>query len=128
MAQILLVEPDTVLAKTYAAALMKRGHHILRAQDAQSAINACDAVTPDCIILEVLLPHHNGIEFIYELRSHADWHDIPVIINSQLPLERLELDTATMQQLAIRSYCYKPDTSLSVLDELVDSITKVTEP
>lgn len=127
MAQILLVEPDTVLAKTYAAALMKHGHHILRAQDAQSAINACDAVTPDCIILEVLLPHHNGVEFLYELRSHADWHDIPVIINSLLPLDRLQLDKATMQQLAVKAYCYKPDTSLAVLEQLIEDIEKVAE-
>lgn len=126
MAQILLVEPDTVLAKTYAAALSNSGHHLLRAQDAQSAINATDTVRPDCIILEVRLPRHNGVEFLYELRSHADWQDIPVIILSQLSLDGVGLDEAKMNELGVRAFCYKPDTNLLTLTTMVDEIVQVS--
>lgn len=119
MAQILLVEPDTVLAKTYAASLQKSGHHILRAQDAQSAINATDSVTPDCIVLEIQLPQHNGVEFLYELRSHADWQAIPVIILSQLPVDRIGLDETKMTELGVRAFCYKPETSLMTLNTMI---------
>lgn len=125
MAQILLVEPDTVLAKTYAAALTNNGHHILRAQDAQSAINATDVVRPDCIVLEVRLPGHNGIEFLYELRSHTDWQDIPVIVLSQLSLDRVGLDETKMNELGVGAFCYKPDTSLTTLNVLVEDITRM---
>lgn len=126
MAQILLVEPDTVLAKTYAAALHDNGHHLLRAQDAQSAINATDSVRPDCIILEIRLPRHNGVEFLYELRSHADWQDIPVIILSQLSLDRAGLNSAKMAELGVRAFCYKPDTNLLTLTTMVDEIVQVS--
>ncbi len=126
MAQILLVEPDTVLAKTYAAALQARGHHLLRAQDAQSAINATDAVRPDCIILELRLPRHNGVEFLYELRSHADWQDIPVIILSQLSLDRAGLDETKMSELGVKVFCYKPDTNLLTLTTMVEEIIQVS--
>lgn len=124
MAQVLLVEPDTVLAKTYAAALMAEGHHVLRAQDAQSAVNATDAVQPDCIVLEMQLPQHNGVEFLYELRSHADWQTIPVIILSQLSPEQLNLDRAAMTELGVRSYCYKPDTTLLTLNTMIDDVVR----
>lgn len=124
MAQILLVEPDTVLAKTYAASLMSSGHHILRAQDAQSAITACDTVRPDCIVLEMLLPQHNGVEFLYELRSHADWQDIPIIILSHMTLDRLGLDEVALEKLGVSAYCYKPDTSLTTLQLLIADTTK----
>lgn len=127
MAQILLVEPDSILAKTYAASLTQRGHHILRAQDAQSAINATDAVTPDCIVLEIQLPHHNGIEFLYELRSHADWQTIPVIILSQVALDRIGLDKDKMKELGVVGFCYKPETSLTMLNMLVEDIVKATQ-
>lgn len=120
MAQILLVEPDSILAKTYAAALGQSGHHVLRAEDAQSAINATDSVRPDCIILEVQLPRHNGIEFLYELRSHADWQSIPVIVLSQLTLDKVGLDKVKMKELGVIGYCYKPDTSLTTLNVLVE--------
>lgn len=124
MAQILLVEPDTVLAKTYAAALVQAGHHVLRAQDAQSAVNATDSVLPDCIVLEIRLPQHNGIEFLYELRSHADWQAIPVIVQSQLPFEQTGLNEPTMQELGIAGYCYKPETSLTTLCVLIEDILR----
>jgi len=122
MAQILLVEPDTILAKTYAAFLQRAGHHVLRAGDAQSAINACDAVQPDCIVLEIQLPQHNGIEFLYELRSHADWQRIPVIILSQRTTDQLSMDAPKMLELGINGFCYKPDTSLTTLQVLIDDI------
>jgi two-component system phosphate regulon response regulator PhoB len=125
MAQILLVEPDTVLAKTYATALQRSGHHILRAQDAQSAINATDAVTPDCIVLEIQLPSHNGVEFLYELRSHADWQQIPVIILSQLTLDRINLDQTKMEELGVKAFCYKPDTSLMTLEAMIEQVLQV---
>lgn len=124
MAQVLLVEPDTVLAKTYAAALMDDGHHVLRAQDAQSAVNATDLVRPDCIVLEMLLPEHNGVEFLYELRSHADWQDIPVIILSQASPEQLRLDRATMAELGVRAFCYKPDTTLTTLTTMINEVVQ----
>ncbi len=127
MAQILLVEPDTVLAKTYAAALTKSGHHILRAQDAQSAINATDTVRPDCIVLEVQLPGHNGIEFLYELRSHADWQAIPVIILSQLAVDRVGLDETKMTELGVRAFCYKPQTNLMTLNTMVEDIVRTVK-
>ena len=127
MAQILLVEPDAILAKTYAAALTTEGHHVLRASEAQSAISACDAVTPDVIILEIQLPRHNGVEFLYELRSHADWQSIPVVVLSQLPLQRLELDETGMEQLGIRAYCYKPDTNLMTLTTMIEEMATVHE-
>lgn len=124
MAQILLVEPDAILAKTYAAALARSGHHVLRAQDAQSAVNATDSVRPDCVILEVQLPLHNGVEFLYELRSHADWQTIPVIIQSQLSLDRIGLDEAMMAELGVTGFCYKPETSLTTLRLMVDDILR----
>lgn len=127
MAQVLLVEPDIVLAKTYAAALTVGGHHVLRASEAQSAVNACDAVRPDIIVLEMQLPRHNGVEFIYELRSHADWQSIPIIILSQLRLERLNLGEDDMAALGIRAYCYKPDTTLKTLTTMVEEMAVVHE-
>lgn len=120
MAQILLVEPDPILAKTYAAALSKSGHHVLRAYDAQSAINATDSVRPDSIILEIQLPQHNGVEFLYELRSHADWQAIPVIIQTQLSLAQVGFDESKMAELGVASFLYKPEISLKMLCMVVD--------
>lgn len=120
MAQVLLVEPDFVLARAYGQALTSAGHQVKLAQDAQSAVNAIDAARPDLIILEVQLPAHNGIEFIYELRSHGDWQSIPIILLSQLPLARLNIDKHKLASLGIVGYSYKPQTNLQKLVDMVD--------
>ena len=61
---ILLVEPDIVLAKTYALALKRHGHTILTAHTGQQAIDTADAMPQvDIIILEMQLPGLNGVAF-----------------------------------------------------------------
>ena len=117
-----------MLAKTYATALTAEGHHVLRAQDAQSAITATDTIRPACIILEIQLPQHNGVEFLYELRSHADWQSIPVIILSQLAVDRLGLNQSSMQELGVRAFCYKPDTNLLTLNTMIETVLREDNP
>jgi DNA-binding response OmpR family regulator len=116
MMQILLVEPDRVLAKTYAEVLIAAGHHVVAAATAQSAVQAADAVVPDLVILELQLIEHSGIEFLYEFRSYVDWQDIPVLIHSHVP--PAEFNDAAQQlktELGVRAYLYKPHTSLREL-------------
>jgi DNA-binding response OmpR family regulator len=82
MSQILLIEPDIVLANIYTKALTHEGYRVVVAGDAQAAISLADKSKPDLIIMEIQLVSHNGIEFIYELRSYPEWQDIPIIIQS----------------------------------------------
>ena len=121
MIHVLLLEPDRVLAKTYSEFLQTQGMGVMSASGAQTAIEAADALTPDVIVLELQLASHNGIEFLHELRSHADWQDIPVIIHSLLPLHELETYASAWRQFGVGALCSKTATSL---DQLAAVITK----
>jgi DNA-binding response OmpR family regulator len=85
MARILLLEPDQVLAEAYRQALQQQGHSVVLSTSAQTAVLVADDHRPDLVILELQLVEHSGIEFLYEFRSYADWQDIAVIIQSQVP-------------------------------------------
>lgn len=111
MGRILLVEPDRVLANTYASALEAAGHSVNWVTDAQSAIVAADS-KPDLLITELQLIRHNGIELLYELRSYTDLLDLPVIIHSSVPEFEFRLHPQA-KMFKIHAYLHKTSTPLS---------------
>lgn len=122
MSQILLIEPDRNLAGLIAKLLKHQDHEVTRATDAQKAITAVDQTKPDIVILELKLPVHNGIEFLYELKSYADWQDIPVIIYSQVPDGIKAVGPNRWDQFGVVAYHYKPVTKLTDLSNSVDQV------
>ena len=124
MSQVLLIEPDKLLAETYAQTLIDAGHSVFPCASAQAAIITADQSKPDVVILEIQLIEHSGIEFLYEFRSYAEWQDVPVIILSQVPPGEFSGSLSLIRnQLGVRTYLYKPLTSLRALLASVDQLT-----
>lgn len=118
--KILLVEPDRLLAQTYAKTLRSAGHQVMVTSGAQAGIIATDHRRPDVILLEIQLVAHSGIEFLYELRSYAEWQAIPVLIHTQVPLTEFADSWPLLHDdLGVHEYLYKPTTSLADLLQAV---------
>lgn len=122
---ILLIEPDKILAHNYGIALKNAGHTVTWVNNAQAAIHAIDESVPTVIVLELQLAMHNGIEFLYELRSYAEWQHIPVIIQSMVDRVRLGSVEYMFEGLGIVDYLYKPVTKLR---HLVYSVERAVQP
>lgn len=121
MAEILLIEPDRLLAESYVQALQAAGHEVNAASSAQAAVLAADAIRPDLVILELQLVEHSGIEFLYEFRSYPDWQEVPVLIHTQVPAAEFNDSWELLRgELGVREYLYKPHTSLKRLTASVD--------
>lgn len=112
---ILMIEPDIILARLQKSFLEKKGFSVDWTASAQEAITLADAKRPDVVLLEMLLPRHNGIEFLYEFRSYDDWNNIPIIVNSHVSKKSFGLDDTLWSRLGIKHYLYKPLTSLDML-------------
>lgn len=125
MAKVLILEPDTVLARTYREGLEFHGHEVDVSQDSQIAVDIVDKSTPDIIIVELQLALHNGIEFLYELRSYKEWQRIPVIIVSNVSYVEQEILSSLWKSFRISAYHYKPLTKIS---DIVHSIEDVLIP
>ena len=116
MAHILCIEPNPVLAKTYADVLKSAGYSVATALGAQAAVDAADHQQPDVVVLELQLPRHSGVEFLYEFRSYAEWAKVPVIIHSGIVPQDLDTVQATLKNdLGVVTCLYKPQTSLEAL-------------
>ena len=116
MAQILLIDPDHLLAETYRVALAAIGHKVTARAGAQAAITAADRAKPDLVILELQLIEHSGVEFLYEFRSYPEWQNIPVVVQTGVPPAEFADNWQLLKDgLGVNTYLYKPQTSLRQL-------------
>ena len=122
---VLLIEPDTVLANLYKQALERVGHKVMRVSSAQSGVTVSDIRTPDVVVMELQLATHSGVAFLYEFRSYHDWLHIPIVIHSVITPSHLAEFEEALRELHITKYLYKPHTSLA---KLVSSVEQAHAP
>ncbi|HET6747496.1 MAG TPA: response regulator [Candidatus Saccharimonadales bacterium] len=77
---VLIVEDDDWMAQQHQRSLEAAGMRTKIASHALAAIDALDAVRPDVIVLDVLLPGPNAFTLLHEMHSHADLAGIPVVL------------------------------------------------
>lgn len=118
--RILIIEPDRELGRTIATALETKGHTVMVRRDAQTGLDGLDYHNPDLVLLELQLGKHNGVEFLQEQQSHTDWQEIPVIVHT-LNSHALEPEYQNAwRELGVKQILYKPATSLSRLQKIID--------
>lgn len=121
---VLLIEPDARLAAIYSQTLIAAGHVVRHSQLAQQAVHVAEDFIPAVVVLELQLVGHNGIEFLYEFRSYAEWKDIPVVLLTMVAPHSLGITKELLDQFGIVDVLYKPATNLR---QLVQSIEGAVE-
>ncbi|CAN5615819.1 hypothetical protein BH23PAT2_BH23PAT2_01870 [soil metagenome] len=119
MANILLLEPDTVMARQYVAALSSAGHACFWSASAQKALAVLDDESIDAVLMELQLGQHNGLEFLYEIRTYGDLRNLPVVIISSVD-PALVQNASTYGLLRISEYLYKPTVKLTQIVTAID--------
>ncbi len=122
MAKVLLIEPDSVLAKSIGVILNKAKHRVVWKPDPQAAINAADRLHPDVVVLDLALGSHNGIEFLYEFRSYPEWYDIPIILYNSHDNQDVEGLESAFSELGVKSILYKPADTIAELAEKIQQL------
>ena len=78
--RILVVEDDEVMRAVIQRGLERDGWAVAPARNGRVALARLAEMLPDAIVLDLLMPEMDGFEFLAELRAHAAWRDIPVIV------------------------------------------------
>lgn len=121
MANILIVEDETVLNDAYQAILTKEGHQVMTAYNGEEALKAVEKQEPDIILLDILMPKMNGIEFLRKFQLKEKHPDTVVVILSNLDMDK-EIEEA--YQLGAYKYILKAMTSPQQLAVLVNHLVK----
>jgi predicted signal transduction protein with EAL and GGDEF domain/FixJ family two-component response regulator len=78
--RVLLVDDDEVNLMLTAIALRERGFDVFEAGDGAAALERLDALAPDMIVLDALMPGMDGFETCRHLRQRSGYAQIPVLM------------------------------------------------
>ncbi len=81
---ILIVDDNLTNLQVLFRTLRDEGYHVVPAQGAASAFIRLEHLTPDLILLDIMMPEVDGFECYRRLREHADTVETPVIFISAL--------------------------------------------
>lgn len=114
---VLIVEDDQWFAEVCADVLEARCK-VSISHDAQAAIETIGSSTPQCILLDIMLPSGNGIAFLQELRSYNDTRYVPVVLCSNVRLSAAQYEA--LNAFAPIFFLGKADITPERLREVID--------
>jgi DNA-binding response OmpR family regulator len=100
--KILIVEDEPDLVRLLRHGLEKEKFRVTSARDAESGLKLVRKEKPDLILLDVMLPKMDGLEFLRTIRSEVD---IPILL---LTAKRSEMDRILGLKLGADDYIVKP--------------------
>lgn len=80
--KILLIEDEKILAEMYHDKFSKAGFKVIVAFDSREGLKLAQTEEPDLIILDILLPKEDGIQFLTWLKKYPKISSIPVVVFS----------------------------------------------
>ena len=79
---ILLIDDEKSYAKVIKEALEFNGVEVLLAHNAMDALNLFQQVTPDLILLDVMMPEVDGLSLLRWIREHSENENLPIHVVS----------------------------------------------
>lgn len=103
--RILLVEDEEDIAFILRFMLERHGYVVDHATDGRAALDRFDDAAPDLVLMDVMLPYHDGIELVGRLRATPCWQSVPVLM---LSAKTREADIVRALELGADDYVTKP--------------------
>ena len=79
---ILLVDDDPNLREMLRQMLEMGGFEVTEAEDGLDALDKLAKITPDIMVLDVMMPNLDGVSLCRQLRSEAEFVSLPIIMLS----------------------------------------------
>lgn len=120
MTKVLIVEDEVTLADAYRFALQKAGYEVLVAYGANDGIELAKKHEPQLILLDMLMPDKNGIEFMQEIKpKNMKGMNVCILSNIENPDV-----VAAAKKLGAVDYLLKVDHTPYQIAEVVKTLTK----
>ncbi len=99
---VLVVEDEDSFIEALTVGLAREGFRVQVARDGAQALDLFDAVKPDLVLLDVMLPKVSGIDVCRELRRRST---VPIIM---VTAKGAEIDTVVGLEVGADDYVTKP--------------------
>ena len=116
--KILVVEDEQILAEMYQDKFKKEGFEVIVAKDGKEGIKMMREQKPALVLLDILLPNENGIDFLKKQKKDPELSSIPIIVFSNFDDPETKKETL---DLGVKEYLIKSNHNPR---EIVEQIKK----
>jgi CheY-like chemotaxis protein len=116
---VMVVEDTAIAREPLVRLLQYEGYRAFGVTNGQEALDALPEQNPDLVLLDILMPVMNGLEFLSTVRNDtkfAQWQKTPVIVLTAVRDEVCERD---MRALGVQEFVLKTGFSLVELMAMV---------
>ena len=111
--RVLVVEDTDIAREPLVRILRYEGYDARGVTNGREALEALPSYRPDLVLLDVLMPVMNGLEFLGTIRNDPAWRELPVVVLTAVRDDVCERDA---RHLGVQGFLLK--TGFSV-DELL---------
>ena len=94
---VLIVEDDASTRDRMRRILEKEGIPVVEAANGKIGLERLEEVSPDLIMLDLMMPELDGFDFVARLRADERWASVPVVV-----ITAKELTTSERQRLSLQ--------------------------
>ena len=119
MKTIAYIEDDSDMIDLVSLILTKHGYQVTGFTESREILPRLESVKPELILLDLMMPHVDGIEVYNEIKSREGMGDIPVIIISAMKRAVEEIEREG--KMKVEACLVKPFT----IGELLETINGI---
>ena len=114
---VLLVEDELNIIEAIRFLLTREGFQVDTHSNGADAAQTVQALKPDLVVLDVMLPGKSGFDILEELRGHAETADLPVLMLTARGQSR---DREMAEKAGVSRFMTKPFSNSEVLTAVRD--------
>jgi DNA-binding response OmpR family regulator len=123
---VLVVEDDETTRGLLRASLEREHFAVVEACNGADGLHKLQTVRPAVILLDLMMPEMDGFQFTSEVRAHAEWRNIPILVMTAKDIaaeDRTRLD-GQVSRILQKGACSRDE----LLAEISSRISRVTRP
>lgn len=120
--KLLIVEDDSLLTEELKVLFEKAGYSVDTAIDGETGLQKALDTKPDAILLDIVVPKLNGVDFLVKLTADAWGKQIPVLVLTNMDNQ---MHLSKVLELGSYDYFVKTEHSLEdILEKVEQRINK----
>jgi CheY-like chemotaxis protein len=121
MSNVLVVDDEGDSREFVVGFLGRSGHRVTAAHDGRDALARLLEGTPDAVVLDVRMPHMDGVALLAVMRSYLRLQRVPVII---LSANATPDQLCQIRALGVSHVLHKAHFTLPALGKVIDEVTQ----
>lgn len=119
LAKVLIVEDDPILRSAYETVLSMEGYTTTSAPDGLEGLRVARETSPDVILLDMLMPNLNGLEFLTALKAPQNHPHTKIIVFSNMSVPS---DVQSAMQLGATKYLTKSSFTPREMESIIKEV------